>query len=172
MLGTILLSLFIVILITIIVIEVRNERRYQAKRRQKQEGVSPVVPKPQVLKKETPLKEKKVLPSCIYPEFTHQRLVDMGLSDEEALSFVQELIPQLETQIPLIDAALAEKDLPKVERLTHSIKGSATNLGTGGVADLLVECNTYLKSGTDIDITTAYCESLKSYTQDLKTQYT
>jgi hypothetical protein len=58
-----------------------------------------------------------------------------------------------------------------MERLTHSIKGSATNIGTGGVSDLLVDCNTYLKTGTDIDIAKAYVAHLKQYTQELKAQY-
>ncbi len=58
-----------------------------------------------------------------------------------------------------------------MERLTHGIKGSATNLGTGGVSDLLVDYNTYLKTGTDIDIAKAYLEHLVHYTAELKTQY-
>jgi chemotaxis protein histidine kinase CheA len=95
----------------------------------------------------------------------------MGLSDEEAKEFVEELIPQIETQIPLIEKELAIPDFHQMERLTHSLKGSATNLGTGGISDLLVECNTYLKTGTDIDIATAYFGYLKHYTQELKEQY-
>jgi hypothetical protein len=62
-------------------------------------------------------------------------------------------------------------DFHKMERLTHSIKGSATNLGTGGVSALLVDCNTYLKTGTDIDIAKAYFKHLVHYTAELKTQY-
>ena len=96
----------------------------------------------------------------------------MGLSDDEAKEFVTELIPQLEEQIPLIEEALNTPDYHQVERLTHSIKGSATNIGTGGISDLLVDYNTYLKDGTDIDIAKAYFEHLKHYTQELKKQYT
>ncbi len=95
----------------------------------------------------------------------------MGLSDEEAKEFVAELIPQLEMEIPLLEEAMQEGDFPKMERLTHGIKGSATNLGTGGVADLLVDYNTYVKTGTDIDIVKAYYENLVHYTAELKTQY-
>jgi chemotaxis protein histidine kinase CheA len=96
----------------------------------------------------------------------------MGLSDDEAKEFVTELIPQLEEQIPLIEEALNIPDFHQMERLTHSIKGSATNIGTGGVSDLLVACNTYLKEGTDIDIAKAYFKHLVHYTNELKTQYT
>ena len=117
------------------------------------------------------LVDTKKLPEVDYPDFTHIRLVEMGLSDDEAQEFVAELIPQLETEIPLIEAAIKEGDFHKTERLTHGIKGSATNLGTGGVSDLLVEYNTYLKSGTDTDIAEAYLKHLVHYTDELKKQY-
>ncbi len=116
-------------------------------------------------------KEAKQLPEGNYPKFSHARLVDMGLSDEEAKEFVGELIPQIEVEIPLIEVAMEGGDFHKMERLTHGIKGSATNLGTGGVSDLLVDYNTYLKTGTDIDIAKAYFEHLVRYTAELKTQY-
>ena len=115
--------------------------------------------------------ETKKLPEASYPEFTHIRLVEMGLSNDEAKEFVAELIPQLETEIPLIEAAIKEGDFHQLEKLTHGIKGSATNLGTGGVSDLLDEFNTYLKSGTDTDIAEAYLKHLVHYTNELKTQY-
>jgi len=194
MLGLTILSIFVLIVITIIIFEVRNERKYQAKRRQRREATNnkqeqkfpqdPLLtpkkkipePKQEVITstptKQKPIKKEKKLPHCTYPQFTHARLVKMGLSDEESKEFVQELIPQLEIQIPLIKEALAIPDFHQMERLTHSIKGSATNLGTGGISDLLVECNTYLKTGTDIDIAKAYFDYLKHYTQELKEQYT
>lgn len=128
-------------------------------------------PKPEPEPKIEVPKETKKLPEANYPQFTHVRLVEMGLSDEEAKEFVAELIPQLEVEIPLIEAAIQAGDFHKIERLTHGIKGSATNLGTGGVSDLLTDYNTYLKTGTDSDIAQAYLEHLVHYTNELKTQY-
>jgi len=131
-------------------------------------------PKPKIEVKPALVEEIQVtkeLPEANYPPFTHVRLVEMGLSDDEAKEFVSELIPQLEEQIPLIEEALNVPDFHQMERLTHSIKGSATNIGSGGISDLLVDCNTYLKTGTDIDIAKAYFEHLKHYTKELKTQY-
>ena len=190
MLVLTILSVFVLLVIGIIIYEIRNERKYQEKRRTRREKDNkqgrqkfsdevkltqkPKAKKPQknkeALQKKSHKKEKK-LPTCIYPKFTHVRLVDMGLSDEEAKEFVEELIPQIETQIPLIEKELTIPDFHQMERLTHSLKGSATNLGTGGISDLLVECNTYLKTGTDIDIATTYFGYLKHYTQELKEQY-
>jgi len=179
MLTLIIISIFILLVSSIIVFEIRNERKYQENRRKKQTRTKekqtiPKDPFPEkiIAKTKTEQKPPKKLPICTYPKFTHARLVEMGLSDEEGKEFVQELIPQLEIQIPLIEDVLAIPDFHQMERLTHSIKGSATNLGTGGISDLLVECNTYLKTGTDIDIAKAYFEYLKHYTQELKEQYT
>jgi len=123
-----------------------------------------LIPEPEVTKKVD-------LPECNYPKFDHSRLVGMGLSDDEAKEFVAELIPQLETQIPLIKEAMEIPDFHNMERLTHSIKGSSTTVGTGGISDLLVEFNTYLKTGTEPTIAEAYFEQLKYYTQALKEQY-
>jgi len=219
MLGTVILSIFILLVIILVFTEYRNEKKYQEERRQSRgkqarnrktspsqapDKVTPKAePAPKVEAKPEPkpepkievkvepktelkveektepkievpkeeVKEAKKLPEANYPPFTHVRLVEMGLSDEEAKEFVAELIPQLEEQIPLIEEAMNIPDFHQMERLTHSIKGSATNIGTGGVSDLLVACNTYFKTGTDIDIAKAYFEHLKQYTQELKEQY-
>ena len=121
--------------------------------------------------KPTPKPIVKELPKCNYPNFTHSRLLEMGLSDEEAKEFVLELIPQIKKQIVQIKEAFIKQDFHQMERLTHSIKGSATNLGKGGVSDLLVECNTYLKTGKDIDIVKTYFKYLVYYTKELEKQY-
>ncbi len=208
MLVLTILSIFLLIIALIIFIEYRNEKKYQAKKREKtthkkyepkklvvrkappKSKVEPKPepkpevkpePEPKIEIKPEPKPEPKVeapepvetkkLPEANYPEFTHVRLVEMGLSDDEAKEFVADLISQLETEIPLLDAAMKEGDFHKMERLTHGIKGSSTNLGTGGVSDLLTEYNTYLRTGTDIDIAKAYLEHLVHYTNELKVQY-
>jgi len=209
MLALTILSLFILLIVIIIFIEYRNEKKYQGKRSERSTQKK-YEPKKLVVKKAPPKDKDKVevkpkpvpevnveapkpeqkpeqkiepkveapepvetknLPEANYPEFTHIRLVEMGLSDDEAKEFVAELIPQLETETTLIEAAIKEKDFHQLEQLTHGIKGSATNLGTGGVSDLLDEFNTYLKSGTDTDIAEAYLKHLVHYTGELKRQY-
>ena len=176
MLGYILVSLFFIVIFIIIIIEVRNEKNYQAKRRKRRQqpedknSVEDSVKNEIKIDKNTQKVEKK-LPLCTYPKFTHERLIAMGLSPEESIEFVQELIPQLEVQIPLIEKALEQLDFHQMERLSHSLKGSATSLGTGGISDLLVEYNTYLKTGTDSDIARVYLEFLRHYTQELKREY-
>ncbi len=124
------------------------------------------VPKPEP--KKQPATE---LPEGNYPDFNYDRLIEMGLSEEEAHEFIQELIPQIGDQIPLIDEAMKIPDFHKMERLTHSIKGSSTTIGTGGVSDLLVEYNTYLKTGNELPVAEAYQEHLKRYFEKLKKQF-
>ena len=188
MLALTILSIFIFIIILIIFLEYRNEKKYQEKKRKQRptkqttppeepKKVAPKPkpePKPEVKPEPEPkieVKETKKLPEANYPQFTHVRLVEMGLSDEEAKEFVGELIPQLEVEIPLIEAAIQDGDFHQIERLIHGIKGSASNLGTGGVSDLLTDYNTYLKTGTDPDIAKAYLDHLVHYTNELKAQY-
>lgn len=199
MLVLTILSIFILIIIVIIFLEYRNEKKYQEKRRQQRQrpndlkGTTPpeepkkVTPKPTPApRKTTPkpelkiepkpepkieVKETKKLPEANYPQFTHVRLVEMGLSDEEAKEFVAELIPEIETKTLLLKEAMDIPDFNEMERITHGIKGAATNIGTGGVADLLVDYNTYLKTAADSDIARAYLEQLVHYTNELKAQY-
>ena len=182
------LAIFSLIVVLIVYIEYKNEKKYQEERRKKREKRfdekvtrNDRTPKKDIIRETTSnLQEnyqkknnlKKQLPLCNYPPFTHVRLVEMGLSDEESKEFVAELIPQIETQIPLIKEAMKNSDFHQMEQLTHNIKGSATNLGTGGISDLLVECNTYLKTGTDSDIAKVYFDNPIYYTEELKKQYT
>jgi len=197
MLALSILAIFIILVIIVIIIEIRNEKKYQETRRQRGKttnqpstNIQTKRPHHTTLKQEPPtlkdknkeiekeklskkpLEEKIKLPTCNYSKFTHIRLLEMGLSDEEAQEFIQELISQIEVQIPLIKEVLEIPDFHQMERLTHSIKGSATNLGTGGISDLLVEYNTYLKKQTNIDIAKTYFEYLVHYTGELKQQYT
>ena len=123
---------------------------------------------------EPPKKESETaveLPKGEYPAFNYERLIEMGLSEAEAHEFIQELIPQIEAQIPLIQEAMDKPDYHQMERLTHSIKGSSTTIGTGGVSDLLVDYNTYLKEGKEVEVLEAYQKHLKHYFEALKKQF-
>jgi len=111
------------------------------------------------------------LPKEEYPDFNYERLIEMGLSEEEALEFIQELIPQIKEQISLLDEAIKIPDFHKMERLTHSIKGSSTTIGTGGVSDLIVDYNTYLKTEVELPVAEAYQALLKKYFEKLKKQF-
>jgi hypothetical protein len=210
MIGTIIITIFLILLATFIFIAYKNERDYKKKQDakkkvkkhqkpiirkvekrtpatkvapQKEEEESVVKKQPEaveVIEKETPpapqkrpepIEEPKAVTLPEYPEFDHARLLEMGLSDDEAKEFVAELIPQLTAQIPLIEEAFEKEDFHSIERLTHSIKGSSTTVGKGGVSALLVDFNTYIKHGTDLPTIQAYITHLKTYTKALEKQY-
>jgi len=162
------LSLFLILIIFVVYSEYKNEKKYQESRRQKYSN------KPEKKASKTKLEKASLtpkLPEVNYPDFNHNRLIEMGLSEDEAKAFVVELIPQIEEQIPLLEKAVKAEDYVAIERLTHSLKGSATNIGSGGVSDLLIEYNTYLKTGDNYAIVQAYLKHLIDYTQALKLQY-
>ena len=155
-----------------------EEQILEAQRLQEKKLEPELTPKPVVTEIKTETVEITEKPKNIaislgkYPKFDHSRLLKMGLSEAEAKEFVAELIPQIETQIPLIKEAMAISDFHNMERLTHSIKGSSTTVGTGGISDLLVDFNTYVKTGTELAIAEAYLKQLKYYCEELKEQYT
>ncbi|RRS29852.1 MAG: hypothetical protein P794_09965 [Epsilonproteobacteria bacterium (ex Lamellibrachia satsuma)] len=144
--------------------EIKNLKPVEVKKQEIKQVEPEIIPAPEVV-------IKIDLPEGDYPKFDHSRLLDMGLSEDDAKEFVKELIPQIETQIPLIKEAIEASDFHNMERLTHSIKGSSTTVGTGGVSDLLVDFNTYLKTGSEPAIAEAYLEHLKHYCEALKKQY-
>ena len=136
---------------------------------------TPIVESPTIIEETVEITEEPkniAITLADYPKFNYSRLLDMGLSQEDANEFVKELIPQIGAQIPLIREALESSDFDTMERLTHSIKGSSTTVGTGGVADLISDFNTYLKSGAELSIAEAYVERLNHYYEELKEQYT
>jgi len=106
-----------------------------------------------------------------YKPFDYHRLLDMGLDATEADDFVIELIHQLEEATIQIKKAVASEDLRAIENITHSMKGAALNVGEGGVADILVDFNTYMKQGDDIEVALAYLDRLKESISDLKVEF-
>ena len=141
-----------------------KEQKLEEKRLEERKTKLEVIPEPEVT-------EKIDLPECKYPKFNYSRLVDMGLSKDEAIEFIKELIPQIKTQIPLIKEAMEASDFYTMERLTHSIKGSSTTVGSGGVSDLLVEFNTYLKTGKELPVAEVYIKHLNHYCEELEKEY-
>ena len=107
-----------------------------------------------------------------YGVFSHQRLVEtMGLSDDEADEFVLELIHQLEDAIAELDRRVEEGDFEEIEHITHGLKGAALNIGSGGVADILVDYNQEMKESKSAETAKAYQELLRRSVSDLKIEY-
>lgn len=107
-----------------------------------------------------------------YPEYDNTRAMEqLGLSQEEADMFISELVVQIEEELPNLDAAYEQNDLERLEKVSHMLKGSATSLGQGGVADILVELNTYCKSGKDRGVIGDHLKNLHYYFGKLKEKF-
>ena len=116
--------------------------------------------------KKLPLVE---LPSKTYEPFNNSRAVELlGLSQEEADMFIGELIAQFDAEFSHLEEAVRQKDYKRIETISHSLKGSSTSLGTGGVSDVLIDFNTYVKTGTDMQVIEAHLENLKHYLAGLR----
>lgn len=181
MAAAIFITTFVIIVLGIIFFEYRNEKRYQKAYKKTKEHTPPSSPKRVETKKNAiasdtqdpslERKEQTILPPVDYGTFDHSRLIGMGLSEEEAVTFVKELIAQTKAEIPRIKEAIEAEDFIQMERLTHTLKGSATNIGSGGIADLLVQYNTYLKTGEEVAVAKAYLNHLQDSLEKLSRQY-
>ncbi len=187
MLFWIIVSVIILVIAFFVYREFREEKSYQKDRQTKYEDEQSDIPVRDETKTQRrrekiqslPPEEVEVkpeertynLPKCQYPSFDYSRIMGLGLSEDDAIEFVKELIPQLKKQTPLIANAIKQEDFHAMEELTHSIKGSSTNIGTGGISDLLVEFNTYIKTGTDIPVLREYFKYLIHYTEELERKF-
>lgn len=107
-----------------------------------------------------------------YEVFDNARTMEeFGLSKEEANDFIIDLIQQIEDEMPGLEEAVSASDTQKIEDVSHMIKGSATNLGTGGIADVLVDFNTYMKTGSDSSVVAGHMRNLRRALTELKEQF-
>ena len=126
---------------------------------------------PEILPEEEAFAETAFEPTP-YPEFSNARAVEeLGLSQEEADLFIGELVTQMEEEMPGLEAAVDTNNAEKVEKISHMLKGSATNLGTGGVSDVLVAFNTYVKTGRDPEVIRRHMHDLHFYFEALKARF-
>ena len=138
------------------------------KKKVKEEIKAPTKPEPIVEEK-----PQVILPKRDYPHFDNARAVEqLGLSQEEADMFITELIELIDTELSGLETAVHNEEYDIIENISHMIKGSATSLGSGGVADVLVDFNTYVKDEEpNIKVIHAHLDNLKHYLDELKKQF-
>ena len=125
-----------------------------------------------VLVKASEKVEEAVADDYDYPTFDNTRTMEeFGLSKEEADDFIVDLIQQIEDEMTSLIAAVKSNDSKQIEDISHMIKGSATNLGTGGVADVLIDFNTYMKTNNDPEVIANHMRHLNRALKELKGQF-
>ncbi len=107
-----------------------------------------------------------------YAPFDNARTMEeFGLSKEEANDFIVDMIQQIESELPGLEEAVSANDSKRIEDISHMLKGSATNLGTGGVADVLVDFNTYMKTSDDPAVIAKHMHNFRRALKELKEQF-
>ncbi len=113
-----------------------------------------------------------VIPTKEYAKYDNNRAVDeMGLTQEEADSFVYDLVKALESEVPRIETAIKGSDYKAVEEIVHTITGSSSTLGTGGVSSALISFYTAVQHRDDFQKLYTHLQNVKYYLAELKEQY-
>jgi len=74
-----------------------------------------------------------VIPTKAYSKYGNARAVDeMGLTQEDADSFVHDLVKALDSEVPRIEEAILSSDYKNIEEIVHTNTGSSSTLGSGG----------------------------------------
>ena len=83
---------------------------------------------------------------------------EFDMEEDEIADFMQDLKSQIEEELTYIKKFIDSQDFNNLKNSIHKIKGSAVNLGEGGIATLLYDFNHYLSEGKkDLkDITEMY----------------
>jgi len=113
------------------------------------------------------------IPTKAYPKYDNIRAVDeMGLTREEADSFVLDLIKAIEAEIPRIEEAILGSDYKTVEEIIHMITGTSSTLGTGGISSAFISFYTSVQHRDNFQSLYIHLQNVKYYLDELKGQYT
>lgn len=116
--------------------------------------------------------EDITIPTKAYPKYDNARAVDeMGLTQEEADSFVLDLIKALEAEMPRIEEAILGSDHKAVEEIVHTITGSSSTLGSGGISSALISFYTAVQHRDSFQKLYVHLQNVKYYLAELREQY-
>ena len=109
------------------------------------------------------------IPTKIFNKYDNSRAVDeMGLSQEEADNFVLELVKALESEIPNIEEAILNADMKRLEDIVHTITGSSSTLGSGGISSALISFYAAVQHRDSLQELYVHLQNVKYYLDELK----
>jgi hypothetical protein len=112
-----------------------------------------------------------VIPTKTLDKYDNTRAVEeMGLTQEEADNFVLELVKALESEIPRIEESILNADMKKLEEIVHTITGSSSTLGSGGVSSALISFYTAVQHRDSLQELYVHLQNVKYYLAELKKQ--
>lgn len=173
---SLLLLAVIIILVGLIVYSFYTSSRFSKKRSAESQAaslklmLSEYAQKVQKEQREEGLYEIDVdIPTKVYPKFDNSRAVDeMGLSQEEADGFVLELIKVIEAEVLRIEAALKKNDIKTIEDIVHTLTGTSSTLGSGGISSALISFYSAVQHRDTLRMLQIHLENVKYYLKLLK----
>ncbi len=112
-----------------------------------------------------------VIPTKQYDMYDNSRAVEeMGLTQEEADAFVNDLVKAVQAEIPKIEASILKGDYKTVEEIVHTITGSSSTLGSGGVSSALISFYAAVQHRDKLDDLYVHLQNLKYYIEELNEQ--
>lgn len=109
------------------------------------------------------------IPTKLYPKFDNSRAVDeMGLTQEDADTFVLDLVKAIEAEIPKIDTALSNGDYKSLEEIVHTITGTSSTLGSGGISSALISFYAAVQHHDTLQKLFIHQQNVKYYLSSLK----
>jgi HPt (histidine-containing phosphotransfer) domain-containing protein len=120
----------------------------------------------------TKQQEAIAIPTKTYPPFDNSRAVtELSLSQEEADMFVGELIKAVDAEVKKLDKAIANENILEIEEITHTITGSASTIGYGGITNVLIDFYTAVQHRETYPVLKTHLANLKYYLDQLKEQH-
>jgi HPt (histidine-containing phosphotransfer) domain-containing protein len=117
-------------------------------------------------KEETVIIETKEMKNDKYGKYDTTRAInELGLSEEDLEEFLEDLILQIEEEMELFEKHIEEENYKLLKSDIHKVKGSCTNLGEGGIAQLLIEFDKYLSTNENNK------EKILNFYKDFQTCY-
>ena len=112
------------------------------------------------------------IPTKQYPKYDNSRAVDeVGLSQEEADSFVLDLIKAIEVEIPSIESAILKGDYKSIEEIVHTITGTASTLGSGGISSAFIAFYSSVQHRDGMQEEYIHLQNIKYYLNELKEDF-
>ena len=116
--------------------------------------------------------EDIVIPTKSYSKYDNSRAVEeMGLTQEEADSFVNDLVEAIESEIPRIEEAISASDYKTIEEIVHTITGSSSTLGSGGVSSALISFYAAVQHRDTFKSLYTHLLNVKYYIAELREQF-
>ena len=88
---------------------------------------------------------------------------ELGLSEEEVMEFAKEYIQELAKTIPQFYSLIEQKELDRIKKLAHKLKGTAVNLRINHIADIFSS----MLSATSIETVSKNLKNLQEEVEKL-----